>query len=167
MTRKIPLTDLPSGIILALRTSAQKLDDAELLISKESFEDAVILIQFALEEFGKAVVLRENLEKGNEQVGDDVFRNHPYKEDKAWSVLPSDLKTIYEGTFSPQDFSSQDFDTCKETISHKTRINATFVDWVAGNWKTGIQAEPDKLIRLIKGLRKEIEDFSIPGVSTR
>ena len=167
MTKKIPLTDLPTGIILALRMSRQKLDDAELLISIESFEDAVILIQFAVEEFGKAVALRENLEKGNEQVEDDLFKNHPYKEAKAWSVLPGDLKTIYEGTFSPQAFSAQDFDAGKETISHKTRINATFVDWVAGNWKTGVQAEPDKLLRLIKGLRKEIEDFNVAGVSAR
>jgi AbiV family abortive infection protein len=147
--------------------SRQKLDDAELLISMQSFEDAVILIQFAVEEFGKAVALRENLEKGNEQVEDDLFKNHLYKENKAWSVLPGDLKTIFEGTFSPQDFSPQDFETEKETISHKTRINATFVDWLAGNWKTGVQAEPDKLLRLIKGLRNEIEDFHVPGVSTR
>jgi len=70
------------------------------LISIESFEDAVILIRFAVEEFGKAVALRENLEKGNEQVEDDLFKNHPYKEAKASSVLPGDLKIIYEGTQS-------------------------------------------------------------------
>jgi len=166
MARKIPLSDLPTGIILALRTSLQKLDDAELLISKESFEDAVILIQFALEEFGKAVALREKLENGIEQVEDNLFRNHTYKENKAWSVLPSGLKTIYEGTFSPQDFSPQDFDTGKETISHQTRVNATFVDWVAGNWTTGIQAESDKLLRLINGLKKEIDNFKMPHAGT-
>jgi AbiV family abortive infection protein len=162
MTRKIPLSEMGEGIRLALETSHQKLSDAKQLISVGSCEDAVILIQFALEEFGKAVGLKEKLERGIENVEDDLFRNHIYKENKAWSVLPGDLKTIYEGTFSPQAFSAQDFDVGKETISHHTRVSATFVDWINGKWVKGIQADPKKLLQLITELEKEIRNFKIP-----
>ena len=90
-----------------------------------------------------------------------MFTNHAYKYDKAWSVLPIEMKTIYEGSFSPLDFHPDEFDSRSETISPRTRLDATFVNYdkVTQEWNKGIQADPERLVSIIKKIREEIANF--------
>jgi AbiV family abortive infection protein len=161
MTIKIAVKKIREGMKLALEKCNEHLVAAETLISKESLNDAVALIEFAIEEFGRAVALKEILKKSSNEVEEELFKNHEYKYNKAWSVLPEELKTIYEGTFDVAQFSKTDFDVGKETISPRTRLDAVFVDYDVKleKWKTGVRADGETLKNVIEGLREGLKAF--------
>ena len=160
MSYKIPREKMFEGILSSKEKALQFLQDAELLVQNESVVHSIIPVQYGIEEFGRASALKEKLDEGSMDeysVEKRLFKDHTYKEEKAWSHLPSHLKTIYEGTFTPRVFDTRVFDT-GETISSQTRIDATFIDWddKRGEWKIGIRASGDRVLELIKGLRAEI-----------
>lgn len=161
MTVKIPSEKIAEGIKVSLERTEEHLAGAEVLIENKNMNNAVVLVEFAIEEFGRAVALKEKLQKRSEDVESILFTNHDYKYDKAWSVLPIEMKTIYEGSFSPLDFHPDDFDTESETISPRIRLDATFVNYdeVTQEWKKGIQADPEKLVNIITKIREEIANF--------
>ena len=140
------------------------------MISKNNLNDAVALIEFGIEEFGRAVALNEKLEAGSEDVELALFISHNYKYEKAWSVLPKGLKTIYERSYEGSfDVTSFDVGTLeKETISPRTRLDATFVNYDELNkeWKVGVQAQEEKLETVIKGIKKRIASFERGTSST-
>lgn len=164
MSIRISLEKIREGIEHALRKSAQHLAGAQACISEDIFDGAIALIEFAVEEFGRAVALREKLETGSEVVEKKLFESHVYKYNKAWTVLPSELKTVYEGSFDVTIFDPAIFDAGKESISPGTRLEAIFVGYneVTGEWKTGIRANKQKLERLVEAIREHINNFKIP-----
>lgn len=97
----IPLDKIQEGILISLRKCEEHLSAAELLIQKDFANDAVALVEFALEELGRAVVLRDKLKDRNENIENELFTSHPFKYNKAWSILPEDLKTIYLSSHGP------------------------------------------------------------------
>jgi AbiV family abortive infection protein len=159
---KIPTAKIQEGMKLALRKCEEHLSNAETLISKNGISDAVALIEHSIEEFGRAVALSQKLKVGSEQVEIQLFRSHDYKYNMAWTVLPSSLKTIYEGTFDVAAFASSDFDVEGETISPMTRLDATYVNYdeKSEQWKSGIRADSSKLSDIIKGIRNCIRNYS-------
>src|SRR3989337_3344414 len=94
--KKIPTAKMQEGIKLSLKKSIEHLDGAEALINKNLLNDSVALIQFAIEEFGRAVILRNMLRDGLETVERNLWYNHDHKYDTAFTVLPKDLQTIWE-----------------------------------------------------------------------
>jgi hypothetical protein len=98
MTMKIPLVKIGEGIKLALRKCDEHLDGAEILADNGILSGAVALLEFAIEEFGRAVALIERHKVGSENIERKVFSDHEYKYDKAWTSVPANLKTIYEGS---------------------------------------------------------------------
>ena len=161
MTMRIPSEKIVEGIKVSLGKAKQHLLSAEVLVTKNFLNNAAVLIEFAIEEFGRAVALREKLQAGSEDIERALFTNHHLKYEKAWSVLPHELKIIYEGTFSPLDFHPDDFDAGMETISPQTRLDATFVhfDEHTQEWKKGIQIDPEKLLIIIKEIRENVANF--------
>ena len=161
MTVKISSEKIAEGIKVSLEKTEEHLTGAEALIKNKNTNNAVVLVEFAIEEFGRAVALREKLQKRSENVETYLFTNHAYKYDKAWSVFPIEMKTIYEGSFSPLDFQPDKFDSRSETISPRTRLDATFVNYdkVTQEWNKGIQADPERLVSIIKKIREEIANF--------
>jgi AbiV family abortive infection protein len=153
------------GLELALKKCEELLSDAETLISKGSgsLNNAVALIEYAIEEFGRAVCLREKLEKGSNEIEAELFKSHEYKYNKAWNVLPPELKTIYEGTFDVTHFEGTAFDVGKETISPRTRLDAIFVNYdkELEEWKVGVRADSETLKRVIEGIREKLKTFRI------
>jgi len=171
MTIKIPLEKLREGIQYSLKKSEEHLVGAEVLIERNLLSGAVALIEFAIEEFGRAQALREKLRKGSEDVERSLFSSHDYKYEKAWTVLPEELKTIYEGTFDTAVLGEATLGEMalgetvsgveKETISPRTRLDATFVNYDEHEkeWKVGVPAEKEKLEIIIKGIREHIRSF--------
>jgi len=161
MTVKISSEKIAEGIKVSLDKTEEYLTGALVLIENKNIDNAVALVEFAIEEFGRAVALREKLQERTEDVETDLFTNHAYKYDKAWSVLPIEMKTIYEGSFSPLDFHPAESDAGREAISPRTRLDATFVNYdkVTQEWKKGIQADPEKLASIISKIREEIANF--------
>ena len=163
MTIRIKLEIIAKGISLALEKAEQHFSSAEALVSMDSLDDAIILIEFGIEEFGRAVALREKLKQGSEEIEKDLLRSHKYKYDKAWSVLPQELKTIYQGNFDPAIFDPRIFDAGRETISPATRLDAGFVNYdpQSKEWKTGVRVETEKIQQIIEEFRKRIKKFSL------
>lgn len=70
MTIKIPLEKLRGGIQYSLKKSEEHLVRAGVLIERNLLSGAVALIEFAIEEFGRAQAFREKLRKGSARVRD-------------------------------------------------------------------------------------------------
>lgn len=156
MTMKIPLAKIEQGIKLALAKCEEHLTSAEILASKSALGNAVESLEFAIEEFGRAVALIEKLKSGSEDVEKKLFNSHDYKYNKAWTVLPTRLKTIYEGSSDPAVFDPKIFDAGKETISPRTRLDATHVsyDEKAQEWTTGVRVDKDKIQQIVDQIRR-------------
>jgi AbiV family abortive infection protein len=156
MSFKMTRDKICEGMKLALKKCDDHLSSVEILISKGALDDAVVLIEFAIEEFGRAVWLSEKLKTGSTNVEKKLQFDHKFKYDKAWLVLPEGLKTIYLNSFDVTAFSGVEFDTGKETISPMTRLDATYVNYSekTQQWKTGIRADAKKLLEIVEGIRK-------------
>ena len=159
--KKIP----KEKIGISLRKSEEHLDGAEVLVQMNFLNDSVGLIEYAIEEFGRAVYLKERLDSGLEEVETSLERDHWLKYDRAFSSLPTELKTIWETTiphaFPPQYFPNGYFPITKGTISPLTRLNAIFpyFDEKDQSWHEGINADGSKLLEIIKALRENIKKF--------
>jgi AbiV family abortive infection protein len=139
MSIKIPLPKIKEGIKLAFQKCDEHLRSAEILASKGALPNAVVCLEFGIEEFGRAIALIEEHKAGSEDIETKLFTDHDYKYNKAWTVLPQSLKTIYEGSFDPAIFDPNIFDVGKETISPRTRLDATYVSYdkklKSGKWE--------------------------------
>ena len=169
--KKIPKTKLEEGIAISLEKAAKHLDAAEVLINNNLLDNAVASIEFAIEEFGRAIYLRERLQIGSETIEKAVETDHWLKYNKAFSVLPTGIKTIWEdtifgafpkgfwGNFFPKGFWGEGI--VKETISPLTRLNAifTYFDEKTQTWHNGINADGKKLVAIVNALRERIRNF--------
>ena len=155
---KIPLEKIKEGVHLSKQKCLEHLDCAELLASNNLPGNAMILLEFAIEEFGRSVAFNKNLRSGSPEVDNSIMRSHKSKYDEAWTVLPQKLKTVYEGSFDPAIFDPNIFNCRKETISPETRLEATFVNWdeKTQEWKDSIRADPEKIIAISKEIRASI-----------
>jgi hypothetical protein len=170
--KKIPKTKLEEGITISLKRASKHLDGAEVLISNDLPDDAVALVEFAIEEFGRAVYLRERLEKGLDSIEKAIERDHLHKYNKAFSVLPAELKTIWKDTlfgyfpkgYWPENYFPEGYwgeKVIKEKISPSTRLNAIFpyFDENSQSWHDGINVDGNKLLKIIEVLRENIGKF--------
>lgn len=96
--KKIPKAKIQTGIAISLVKAQHHLDCSELLIKNNFLYNAVDSIEFAVEEFGRAVYLRERLQSGLETIESVLETNHWLKYDRAFTVLPTELKVIWEKT---------------------------------------------------------------------
>lgn len=171
---EISKAKIAEGIELSLKKSLEHLAGANALIDKNLLNDAVALIEFAIEEFGRAVYLSERLRLGLESIELSLEKGrnaHDLKYMKAFSVLPTDLRTVWEetiygyfpkgywGNYFPKGYWGGGFR--KETISPLTRCDAVFIkfDEKTQSWHEGIMADNKKLTLIIASLRENIGIF--------
>jgi AbiV family abortive infection protein len=185
-TKKIPLNKIQEGITLSLKKAVMHLDAAESLIDTKHLDDSAVLMEFAIEEFGRAVILREMLKKSITEIEKNIWYNHDPKYEAAFRFLDKELQTVWEG-IDPQftisrrhhHLSSLDlpngpdaqfakhkvpFRIIKETLTPNTRLNAIFVDFKDETqvWSTGIMTSQKNLERMISEIREKIATFTIP-----
>lgn len=172
--KKISKTKIEEGIAISLKKAVRHLDAAEVLINNNFLDNAVASIEFAIEEFGRAVYLRERLQMGSETIERSLETDHWLKYNKAFFVLPTDLKTIWESTIFgafpkgwwPKNYWPKGWwgeRIVKEAISPFTRLNAifTYFDEKTQTWHNGINADGKKLMSIINALREYIGDFKL------
>jgi hypothetical protein len=162
--KKISKNKIQEGIAISLDTCQRHLDSAEVLIKSNFLESAVESIEHAIEEFGRAVYLKERLDAGLESIEVSIEQKHWLKYDKAFTVLPIELKTIWENTTSPTTepyiFTGNVFDL-KGTISPYTRCNANYTTFneKTQQWQNGILVDAKKLTKTIDSMRKYVLGF--------
>ena len=139
------------------------------ILYNDFLDNAVASIEFAIEEFGRAVYLRERLDLGLETIEKSLETDHKLKYDKAFSILPKELKTIWEGFglfpkgFWPDGFWPKGFwGERYEDISPSARLNTIFThfDEKTQTWHSGINTDKRKLEDIVYKLREHIKNFN-------
>ncbi len=143
--RPIPKNRFPEGIQLCKDNIADFLSDARNVLANGKPYHAYILFEFALEEFGKIIMLKEARDDPNNktnaaQVPEHVFTNHRGKCDKAIDVLGTDLKTLYNGIWAKGIWAPGIWGESEVEVGHNTRLKCAFVDYLNNNWTIGDNA---------------------------
>jgi AbiV family abortive infection protein len=155
--RVIPKAKIQLGIERCKTNINDFLKDALLILDDKRLNHAYVLVEFAIEELGKALFLKDALASGSDPVlvDDRVFRSHWSKDEKAWTFLDQRYKTIFEGDFDSQDFDYRDFVT-ETTASHETRLHCAFVDYYEDEWFLGRDINEELLLALINHIEAKV-----------
>ncbi|MCW4000891.1 MAG: AbiV family abortive infection protein [Candidatus Bathyarchaeota archaeon] len=168
MTRKQEFTSIPTakvqeGIDLCRRNIAIFLDDAKALMRNGSLQNAYVLVQFGLEEFGKIIALKEaveNCDSGNISVNNKIFKNHEFKTEKAWTKISPWARIINEGfdeDVSDMPYGFPAYSEPTTEASPQTRLDCVFVDFREGNWINGHKIDRERLVHLITYIEHMLE----------
>jgi len=156
-SRMIPRKLIQQGIDLSKSNVTDFLCDSKLIIAEGRLNHAYVLVEFAIEEVGKIVMLKEALGLSTNdpvEVIEKVFTSHKEKANKAWTFLDPKYRTIYdEGVFDEGIFDPDIFQT-NTTASHETRLQAAFVDFNGTQWLLGRDIKKN----LLEDLVTHIED---------
>jgi len=100
---------------------------------------AYVLVQFAIEELGKILLITEafNSDPNDPFSVNGEFFSHKVKDKKAWKILDRNCRMIFdEGVFEAGVFEMGIFKQNTEA-SHWTRCECAFVDFTGSQWILG------------------------------
>ena len=161
--KRIPIGLVQKGIESCRINALAYLDDAQMILSKGRFEHAYVSVQLAIEELGKAIILKEGRDEAFKKPGvwhveveSKVFggpRSHEYKTKKAWTLLNPELKTLHKRL--------PGLDRADTEASHSTRLECAFVDFHEESqlWWLGPVIDKPKLQTLIENVKKALDDL--------
>lgn len=126
----IPRNKFKEGIELCKRNVLDYLNEARMVAQKGSLHHAYVNVQLAIEETGKALWLKDELQNGSfdpVNVPDVVFgknggKSHWKKFNRASKMLNPNLLWVCKGDFDPEDFDPQDFDVGKELEELRKKV---------------------------------------------
>lgn len=146
-TRTYPVSYINEGIKKCLQNSLDILDSATILLEKDKKKQAYILYTFAIEEFGKACLLkknRDNATTGQLTITDNVtFTDHKARINEAKSnltcpeikILTIDISQIPQfGTSSVEFKPITSFPIQGDFLSHENRMAVMYVDYENNQW---------------------------------
>lgn len=154
---EIPVSQVAQGIELCKQNITDFLEDARNIMDKGKLYHAYVSFEFALEEFGKIVMLKEALASssanGKILASNQIFTNHKGKCQKAIEKLGPEFKSIYHGDwFLAMIIGMWPLSFGGTVVSHQTRLNCAFVDYKNNAWAIGAQIDQAKFTRLINEL---------------
>jgi len=168
MEKRIPREKIETGITLCLSRVSEYLQDAGGLIvqqnvSQGTLQDAAVLLTLAIEELGKAIILRMRSEEQATselvQVEHQVFGGrdaHEHKQSESFKLIDAKLKRLHRAAFSREAF-GPDFDINDVDVSTDTRLKLSFVDFEDGEWSRPPPIEPKRLRALIVGAKEALK----------
>lgn len=166
---EIPVKDVPRGIELCLTSSERFLRDAATILGLNPGHSAAILA-LALEELGKARMLRDKAQglKPNQNIvfhrnkrnRFNEFYDHAKKLAEGKSLLPTpDVLMVSSARIGRAQIEFFAVGQQDVVVSHTTRLDAFFVDYVAGDWKYDVAAAPSAVKNAIEEVKKAIVIF--------
>ena len=166
---RIPREDISLMIDLCFENISQFLLDAELIhLQSPRFDHSIAFVQFAIEELGKAGILRKRLLETTDdvvEVSDAVFGrvrgSHRLKENEAWTILSLELRVLARAAFDPEFFDPRFFVTQDVKLSHEERLRSLFVDFIDGTPTLGAAAEKERLTNIITSMKEEVETLKM------
>lgn len=129
----IPRSDLLQGILLCLRIAQTRLSEATILLDNGYLLQAAVLFSFGVEEFGKAVLLRQAYETGADPAIVSGFYDHDAKLEAAATHIP-EQHLLLHGAFQRSAFQSDAFNA-GQPIDFDARLSALHVEWQDG-WRS-------------------------------
>ena len=161
-TTEIPKAKFAEGINKIKMNITSFLDSAEDVLKSNKADHAAIFTEFAIEELGKMLMLKDEYENSSSDtinVPKSIFRTHKGKSDRAWQFLDQDFKMISKGGFERSDDGNIGFERGFEQVtfaSHHTRLECAFVDFESSNrWYVGRNIDPAKLKEQIDHIREK------------
>jgi len=168
--RDIPREKILKGFNLCKKNIHIFLDTAEILINSEYLNHGAINIEFAIEEFGKLLMLKDEYVKGSDpiRISNQLFLSHKNKSERAWKqgdidTLDIGYKMISEGGFGRSDDGKQGFSRAFSqviNISHFIRLECAFVDFDENEkeWFLGhSQLSKERMVNLINHIKEKIK----------
>ncbi len=143
MGKKLTISrgDIPEGIRMCLSAAQARLHEAEALLTAGHHIQTAVLFSFAVEEFGKAIVLRDEFDKGNDPATVHDFYDHEAKLVAAGTKIPEEKLLLHGGVFNRRVFDPSVFDTGNQ-VDFGARLSGLYVDWARG-WRHGqVRVDP-------------------------
>jgi AbiV family abortive infection protein len=122
-------------------------------------DQAAIVFSFAVEEFGKAVLLRDAYQTGADPVIVDGFYDHAAKLEGAGKYIPAENLLVSQSAFQQGAFQDDAYEV-GESADLETRLSSLYVDWENG-WRHGVHVDGELLQRNITAVRFRILDAKI------
>lgn len=165
----IPRGKMQDGVNLCKKNIGVFLVTAENLVDSHNLNHAAIIVEFAIEEFGKILMLKDEFVKGSNpvQVPHNVLTNHIGKSERAWKTGDGDaldirFKMISDGGFERSDNGKKGYSRGYSqviNISHFIRLECAFVDFDENvkEWFVGHpQLSKNRLQNLIEHIKKKV-----------
>ena len=150
---------LRRGIMTCITVSSLRLEEAESLLAAGFLTGAGIVFSFAVEEFGKALMLRDAFRGGVDPVVVEGFYDHDVKLRAASTLIPQEYLLITAEAFHADAFDPAAFDIGTRT-SFKARCDGLYVDWRDGEWQYGAEVDPSILRDSINGVQAIVSQAS-------
>jgi|SRR5215831_16944317 len=163
---KVPRWELKNGVVQCLALVGLRLGEAEALLTNRFPTQATIVFTFAVEEFGKAVLLRRALVGSRETdvlVAVDGFYDHTAKLEAAATEIPAEHLFVGRGSFQVGAFDARAFHTGPSADDWNVRLGAMFVEWVpdSGRWQWGVKTDVEILASSINGVQARLTRASM------
>lgn len=157
----IPVAQLSGGSRACLENADTLIDSALVLLDAGRGRHAAILFFHAIEEFGKALILKEALDGGRVvPTGPrEAFRDHRQKVEAAKAELPAEYMTLRRAAFDPRVFDPKVFDATDTLAEFEEKLRALYVDWdeERAGWRRQLNVEPEIVRKSAEGLRTVIQ----------
>jgi AbiV family abortive infection protein len=135
--------------------------ETELLMSQGKIGHALILAEFAIEEFGKILVIKRAFELDQNDpfvIKGKKFYDHVTKSRKAWAVLDKKFKILYdEGVCLPNTIFERGVAIEYTLADHEGRLRSAFVDYCSGQWLLENNVKEAYLRNLIAEIRNKLQ----------
>jgi AbiV family abortive infection protein len=172
--REIPRAKIQEGIDLCKMNIFVFLNTAKGLLKADNLNHAAINAEFAIEEFAKILMLKDEYEKGSDpvQVPNNIFTDHKKKSKRAWKsddpyALNPKYKMVSNGGFERSDNGKQGFTRGFSqviNISHYIRCECAFVDYDENDdrWYVGHEEiVKERLQNLIEHVREKTTSVAL------
>jgi AbiV family abortive infection protein len=104
---------------------------------------AAVLFSFAIEEFGKAVLIYEMMGTATGSVEIAGFYDHHAKFEAAAKHIPAKHLLLHPGAFQCGAFQATAFDV-GNSVDFEARLTGLYVDWKDG-WRRGVRVDAELL----------------------
>ena len=162
--RDVRRTLMQKGIDLCKGNITDFLQDALIIAKEKRLCHAVISAEFALEEFGKLLLLRDSM---NNVVTDVIsidgkeFCNHDAKAERALTFLDKEKKyrvLFYEGMWQRETWAPGMWPEEIIEISSATRLACAFVDYVNNDWILGTKIDEDLFQEFVAHFKQKLAE---------
>jgi AbiV family abortive infection protein len=158
--RLVPRALMREGINLCKTNIADYLKDTKIIAEEGKLYHAVISAEFAVEELGKLLLLKETMEK---EASDPIvidgmeFCSHNKKVKRALKFLDPQNKyrILFSGIWERGVWAS-DVWSGETEISSPTRLECAFVDFLDNHWTVGRDINPTYLKEFITNFEEKL-----------
>ena len=140
----IPREALTAGIEKCLEVASWRLREASSLLSADPAPTvtAAIFFTFAIEEFGKAVLIHKAIKTGEPSVKIAGFYDHWVKIEAAAEHIPETRLLLHRGAFQRNFVQKSAFDV-GNSADFEARLDGLYVDWRGSKgWAVGVRVDP-------------------------